>query len=295
MNRRGFLQGLGAAAVAGAAGGAKADRSWSKDEFSQQFVGVMTSETFPGAMLTWKDENKDFFLNLREPTNFSMNNIEDKRLYYPKITSPKFQIKFGDDQPISGTGEIYTFPLRQLGDYTGFGMVLARGKTFVKWRDSFINADKVVMRLEIDGQQTTVVFHENPGLLQQRQTQRKQPILDKIYQEERAGDRVSGFDGIYSAVQLRGMLEPYKDQVPNQFSELDQEINALLSNAQGHQIAKDIEEQIKQDKSLRDLIKGNEKIKHMAVTDVETINKWLTSVYPKVIARLKKYNAMLSG
>jgi hypothetical protein len=172
VDRRGFLKGMGAAAVAGAASGAKADRIWSKDEFSQQFVGIMTSETFPGAMLTWKDENKDFFLNLREPTNYSPNNVRDKRLYYPKITSPKFQIKFGDDQPISSTGEIYTFPLRQLGDYTGFGMVLARGKTFDRWRDSFINADKVVMRLEIDGQQTTVVFHENPGLLQQRNQQR---------------------------------------------------------------------------------------------------------------------------
>jgi hypothetical protein len=64
--------------VAGAAGGAKADRIWSKDEFSQQFVGIMTSETFPGAMLTWKDENKDFFLNLREPTNYSPNNVRDK-------------------------------------------------------------------------------------------------------------------------------------------------------------------------------------------------------------------------
>jgi hypothetical protein len=186
VDRRGFLKGLGAAAVAGAAGGAKADRSWSKDEFSQQFVGVMTSETFPGAVLSWKDEGKDFYLNLREPTNYSPNNVRDKRLYYPKITSPKFQIKFGDDQPISGTGEIYTFPLRQLGDYTGFGMVLARGKTFDRWRDSFINADKVVMRLEIDGQQTTMVFHDNPGLVQQRNQQKAEIEKQRAEQEKQS-------------------------------------------------------------------------------------------------------------
>jgi hypothetical protein len=287
MNRRGFLQGLGAAAVAGAAGGAKADRSWSKDELSQQFVGVMTSETFRGAVLTWKDENEVFFINLREPTNFSIKNIEDKRLYYPKITSPKFQIKFGNNQTISGTGGIYTFPLIQLGNYIGFGMTLAQGKTFLKWRDSFINADKVVMRLEIDGQPTTIVFHDNPRLVQERATQRKQPILDKISQEEESNSGTSGFHGIYSAVQMRGMLEQYKD-VPSIFKmydNLDHEIKLLTAFTRGHKISQDIE----------DWTQLNNQIYKAYPADQNTVVNWSIDVYPQVMLRLKKYNAMLPG
>ena len=207
VDRRGFLRGLAATAVAGAAGGAKADRSWSKDEISQQFVGTMTSETFRGALLTWKDENKNFFLNLREPENFSAYNLEKNRLYFPKITSPTFQIKFGDDQPISGSGEIYTFPLRQFGNYTGFGMTLARGKTFDRWRDSFINADKVVMRLEIDGQPTTMVFHENPGLLQQRNQQKVDLEKQRAEQERKFGKGVVTVD-----VSSNGTIVTYTDK-----------------------------------------------------------------------------------
>ena len=186
VDRRGFLKGLGAAAVAGAAGGAKADRSWNQDEFSKQWVGNMTSETFPGAILGWKDEDKEFFLNLREPTNYSPNNVRDKRLYYPKITSPQFKIKFGDEPPISGVGSVFTFPLRQLGDYAGSGMTIARGATFSKWRDSFVNADKVVMRLEIDGQPTTVVFYDNPAAVQQRNQQKAELEKQRAEQEKQS-------------------------------------------------------------------------------------------------------------
>ena len=287
VDRRGFLKGLGAAAVAGAAGGAKADRSWRKDELSQQFVGVMTSETFPGALLTWKDENKNFFLNLREPENFSAYNLEKNRLYFPKITSPTFQIKFGDDQPISGSGEIYTFPLRQFGNYTGFGMTLARGKTFDRWRDSFINADKVVMRLEIDGQPTTMTFHDNPGHIQQRQTQKKQPILDKIYQEEESNSKTSGFHGIYSAIQMRGMLEQYKNlsSMSKIYDNLDHEIKLLTSLTRGHKISQDIE----------DSIQLNNQVFKARPVNLNTVVDWSVDVYPQVMSRLKKYNAMLSG
>jgi hypothetical protein len=172
MNRRGFLKGMGAAAMAGAAGGANADRSWKKDEMTDQWVGSMTSETFPGALLTWKDEDKTFFLNLREPVNFSMINIKEKRLYYPKITSPNFQIKFGDAQPVNGTGQIFTFPMRQLGDYVAYGMTLASGTRFNQWRDLFVGADKVILRVQIDGQPTNIVLHDNPAAIQQRTQQR---------------------------------------------------------------------------------------------------------------------------
>jgi len=294
ISRRGFLKGAGAAAVAGAAGNAMADRSWKQDELTKQWQGTMTSETFNGAVIHWDEERQLANLALTEPTNFSINNIKEKRLYFPKFTSTNFIIKIGNGDPINGSGVPYQFPLRQLGDYKGNGLTLFTGNQFTKIRDEFINADKVLVRVIVDGQPTTITFHDNPGHIQQRQTQKKQPILDKIYQEEAAGGRVSGFHGIYSAIQLRSMLEPYKDQIPDKFTQLDQEINTLLSNTQGHQIAKDIEEQIKKEKSLKDLIKNNEKYKHLAVTDVETVNRWLNSVYPESLSRLKKYNSMLA-
>ena len=289
ITRRGFLKGAGAAAVAGATGGAMADRSWSQDELTKQWQGTMTSETFKGAVIHWDEERKVASVALTEPTNFSPNNIKQNRLYFPKITTGNFTIKIGDSNPLNGTGTTYTFPLRQLGDYKGNGLILFQGQKFTAIRNEFIGADKVLLRLDVDGIPTTITFHDNPAAIQQRQSQKKQPVLDKIYQEERAGDRISGFHGIYSAVQLRTMLEQYKDQIPEKFNSLDQQINTLISNTQGHQISKDIEDQLK----TENFLKTTKEYKQ--ANNVETVNRWLSSVYPEVLKRLQKYNSMLSS
>ena len=186
IDRRGFLKGMGAAAVAGAAGGAKADRFWQQDELTKQWKGQMTSETFKGAVIHWDEEQKSASLALTEPTNFSLNNIKDKRLYFPKITSNNFTIKIGDSNPFNGAGAPYTFPLRQLGDYKGNGLALFQGQQFSKVRDEFINADKVLLRVEVDGVPTTMTFHDNPNAVQQRQTQKAGQ--DKQTQKQRELD-----------------------------------------------------------------------------------------------------------
>ena len=174
IDRRGFLKGMGAAAVAGAAGSAMADRAWNKDELTQKWSGVMTAENFKGAQLEWNEEAQHLALALTYPTNFSVNNIKDKRLYFPKITSLDFTIKIGENKPFTHKGKLFTFPLRQLGDYTGNGLFLFQ-KDYFNTKDvseDFINADKVLVRIEIDGNATTIVFHDNPAMIQQRQSQK---------------------------------------------------------------------------------------------------------------------------
>lgn len=171
ITRRDLLKGAGAAAIAGAAGSASADRSWYKDPIADKWQGYMTAENYRGAELHWEDERKIVSLALTEATNFSMNNVEKNRLDFPKITSSKWTAKFGDNPPFSGNGKTYTFPMRQLGNYTGSGIILFSGATMDKVRDDFINADQVHVRLDIDGRPTTITFNENPGLLQQRRDQ----------------------------------------------------------------------------------------------------------------------------
>jgi hypothetical protein len=284
ISRRDFLRGAGATAGLAAMGGAKADRAWQQDELTKQWKGQMTSETFDGAVIHWNEEEKIASVALTRPTNFSPNNVKQNRLYFPKITSNNFTIKIGNSNPISGTGSLYTFPLRQLGDYKGNGLVMFQGQKFTTIRDDFVNADKVLVRLEIDGMPTTMTFHDNPGHIQQRQTQKKQPILDKIYQEEQAGSRIPGFHGIGSAAQLKAIIEPYKDQIPDRYNALDKELITLLSNAQGHplgqQLTKDIE--------------SWDRFVKLRPPNLETANDWLQSVYPAAMSRLKKYNNSLS-
>jgi hypothetical protein len=179
MNRRGFLKGIGAAAVAGAAGGAKADRNWTKDELTGSEKATMTSENFKGALLYYNEESKSLFVNLVEPTNFSMNNIKEKRLYYPKITSPVYQLRFGQLPIMKGQGKVFSFPIRQLGDYNGSGiMLITTPKAFDSITEPFFYANKVILRLEIDGLPTNIVFNEDPSVIELRKR------LDAAYAEK---------------------------------------------------------------------------------------------------------------
>jgi hypothetical protein len=130
----------------------------------------MTSESYPGARIFWNESRQLIMLALGEPTNGSPNNIKANRLHYPQITSPNFTAKFGNQPPFNGAGKIYTFPAKDFGNYTGYGITLLTGsKQIDKVRDDFINADQVHVRLEIDGRPTTITFNDNPGLIQQRQ------------------------------------------------------------------------------------------------------------------------------
>jgi len=169
LSRRGFLKGMGAAAVAGAAGDAKADRNWTKDELTGSAKATMTSENFKGAFLHYNEESKSLFVNLVEPTNFTPANTERGNLYYPKITSPVYQLRFGQLPIMKGQGKVFSFPIRQLGDYNGSGiMLITTPKAFDSITEPFFYANKVILRLEIDGQPTNIVFNESPSVIELR-------------------------------------------------------------------------------------------------------------------------------
>jgi len=163
ISRRDFLKGVGATAGAAALGtpkGASAERRWEQDPISKAYKATMNADNFRGAFLTFNGENKSMHVNLSEPTNFSMKNIEAKRLYYPKITSENYTLKIGNAQPVQGKGRLFSFPLRQLGDYTGNGIVLIQGapQYFDSIYQSFIEAEQIFIRIEIDNQPTTLTF-----------------------------------------------------------------------------------------------------------------------------------------
>lgn len=179
ISRRDVLKGIGATAGSAALGtpkDASAERWWEKDPISNAWKSIMDADNFPGAYLYFDAEGKTLYVNLTQPTNFSPNNVKEKRLYYPKITSRDYTIKIGNDTPAQGQGNIFTFPLRQLGDYTGYGIQLVKNspKYFDSINQKFIDADQVFLRLEIDNTPRTLTFTAASEISQKRQKQQQE-------------------------------------------------------------------------------------------------------------------------
>lgn len=182
ISRRDAIKYAGATAAGAALGqpkDAKADRAWSTDAISDKWRAAMTSENFPGAYLFWDEDQNVVVVELRNPTNWSPNNVKEKRLHYPKITNGRYTLRLGNDKPISGTGFLNYVPARQFGNYQSPVFYITSNKSKMdSMRNAFINADKVAVRLEVDGVATTIVFHDNPALIQQRQQRQQQQSND---------------------------------------------------------------------------------------------------------------------
>jgi hypothetical protein len=196
ISRRDVLKGIGAAAAGAVLGqpkDAEADRTWSTDPVSDKWHASMTSENYPGAYLFWDEDRNNVTIELTSPTNWSPAAVKEKRLHFPKITNASYMLRLGNSQPISGKGILGTAPARDYGNYRYHGLILTDDKNKMsKIRDEFINADKVAVRLEIDGNPRSIVFHENPYLLQQRQ-QRQQQSQQQSQNNLGSGLRVDKF------------------------------------------------------------------------------------------------------
>jgi hypothetical protein len=208
VDRRGFLKGMGAAAVAAATiTPAQAERWWSRDELSDKLKSEMNSDNFNGARL-YSDENLHaFYINLREPINGSPNNIKANRLYYPKITSDRYAIRFGNNKPFTSMiGSVFSFPVRDFGNYTASGIMLVNRnpKQYEGFMYYFNNEDidRITVQLEIDGQTTNLVF--TPATENQQNQQRK---LQRAEQERRFGKGVVTVD-----VSSNGTIVTYTDK-----------------------------------------------------------------------------------
>lgn len=177
ISRRDALKYAGAAAagaVVGSPKDAEADRSWSVDPISDKWSAVMTSENFPGATLFWDEDIPTFQIEFRQPSNWSPAAVKEKRLHFPQVTSYRYTLRFGNNEPINGGGLPSSFPARQFGNYKSGAFIITQDKTrMARMRDAFINADKVAIRLEIDGMPKTIVFYDNPDLLKQRQAKQQ--------------------------------------------------------------------------------------------------------------------------
>ena len=187
IDRRGFLKGVGAAAVAGAGGGANADRSWGQDEFTGKWKSTMNAENFSGAYLNVDQDRKLFRISLVNPVNFTPANIQKGNLHYPKITSAKVGYKWGGFPAGYGQGKVGTLPAKQFGNYVYYYIDVfgnMADKMFNDIWNIYLDSrnDKFIFQIEIDNEPTTLVFKVQESDLQQlrQQQQTKESVSQGV-------------------------------------------------------------------------------------------------------------------
>ena len=223
LSRRGFLKGAGAAAVAGAAGGAKADRSWGQDEFTGKWKSTMNAENFNGAYLNVDQNRKLFRISLVTPINFTPANIQRGNLYYPKITSSKVGYKWGGYPAAYGQGKVGTSPAKQFGNYVYYYIDLfgdMSEKLFNDIWNVYLDSrnDKFIFQIEIDNEPTTLVFKVQESDLQQlRQQQPKESVNQGVAEGICSLEEAHAiFDDFEQAMAARGLTEDAFDTITDE-------------------------------------------------------------------------------